>query len=54
MLLEAIEDWSVDVAHSILIGDKVSDIQAAEAAGIRGVRYSSGSVLELVRETVRR
>ncbi|WP_456433602.1 D-glycero-beta-D-manno-heptose 1,7-bisphosphate 7-phosphatase [Nitratifractor sp.] len=34
MLLEAIARFDIDPAASILIGDKASDIEAAEAAGI--------------------
>jgi D-glycero-D-manno-heptose 1,7-bisphosphate phosphatase len=34
MLLRAIEEFSVDPGSSVLIGDKLSDLQAAEAAGI--------------------
>lgn len=34
MLLRANKKHNIDFAHSIFIGDKISDIQAAEAAGI--------------------
>ena len=34
MLLKAQKEHGLDLAHSIFIGDKVSDMQAAEAAGI--------------------
>ena len=35
MLLQAINDFNIDVDCSILIGDKATDIQAAIAAGLR-------------------
>ncbi len=35
MLLEAIEELNIDVAESILVGDKISDIQAGIAAGVK-------------------
>lgn len=35
MLLNAIEDLEIDVETSILIGDKVSDLQAGIAAGVK-------------------
>jgi len=34
MLLSAIEELHIDVTNSILVGDKVSDIQAGIAAGV--------------------
>ncbi|WP_448211233.1 D-glycero-beta-D-manno-heptose 1,7-bisphosphate 7-phosphatase [Colwellia sp. MEBiC06753] len=34
MLVKAAKEHNIDLAHSAFIGDKVSDIQAAEAAGI--------------------
>ena len=35
MLLNAIEDLNIDVEASILVGDKVSDLQAGIAAGVK-------------------
>lgn len=35
MLFNAIEDLNIDVEKSILIGDKVSDLQAGIAAGVK-------------------
>jgi histidinol phosphatase-like enzyme len=32
--LQAAQDWNLDLESSILIGDKLSDIQAAERAGV--------------------
>ncbi|MDA8153969.1 MAG: HAD family hydrolase [Acidithiobacillus sp.] len=34
MLLSAIRDWDIDEGKSILIGDKISDIQAGNTAGV--------------------
>ncbi len=34
MLLSAIEELNIDVSNSILVGDKVSDIQAGIASGV--------------------
>jgi len=34
MLLSAIEELNIDISQSILVGDKVSDIQAGLAAGV--------------------
>jgi len=35
MLLAAQRDIGLDLAHSVLVGDKQSDIEAGEAAGVR-------------------
>ena len=35
MLLSAIEDLNIDVNSSILVGDKISDIQSGIAAGVK-------------------
>ncbi|TEW54555.1 D-glycero-beta-D-manno-heptose 1,7-bisphosphate 7-phosphatase [Psychromonas sp. RZ22] len=35
MLMNAIEDLNIDIESSILIGDKVSDLQAGIAAGVK-------------------
>lgn len=35
MILQAQKDLSIDLARSVLIGDKVSDIQAGNAAGVQ-------------------
>jgi D-glycero-D-manno-heptose 1,7-bisphosphate phosphatase len=37
MLLQAAEKYNLDLEHSIMIGDKVSDMQAAKNAGV-GIR----------------
>lgn len=34
MILQAQKDFSIDLSRSVLIGDKVSDIQAGTAAGV--------------------
>lgn len=46
MLLRLSEDWAIASETSFLIGDKPSDVQAAEAAGIPGVLFSGGNLLE--------
>ncbi|RYG21560.1 MAG: HAD family hydrolase [Chitinophagaceae bacterium] len=37
MLLEAIATYNIDPAVSIMIGDKPRDVEAANAAGVRGI-----------------
>ena len=41
MLLAAKEKWSIDMKASLMVGDKVGDMQAAQAAGV-GTRILVG------------
>ena len=52
MILQAAADWDVDLERSVLIGDKDSDMAAAEAAGVRAVRYLGGDVAAFVESVV--
>lgn len=55
LLLQALSEWQVDRENSFLVGDKDSDIMAAQAAGIKGHLYSaeSGSLLEFIQRLLR-
>jgi len=44
MVDQLIADHAVDRAHSFLIGDKESDLQAAERAGIAGYLFEGGDL----------
>ena len=48
LLLQAMEEWPVNKDQSLLIGDKPSDIEAAQAAGIKGYLFAGGNLLEFV------
>ena len=52
MILRAIREHDIDPAASWMFGDAASDIAAAEAAGVRGVHYAGGRLLECVRGAV--
>ncbi len=46
MLLKAMENFPTDASRSFLIGDKRTDIEAAQAAGIRGFLFKGGNLFE--------
>lgn len=45
MLTKAIEEWNVDVDGSFLVGDKPSDVQAAEAIGMRAYPFEEENLM---------
>lgn len=49
MLADLVAAWPVDMSRSLMIGDADSDMDAASAAGIKGVRYRGGSLLALLK-----
>lgn len=52
MILQAMKELHADPAASFLIGDKDSDIAAAEAAGIRGYLFNETNLLEFVQKII--
>jgi D,D-heptose 1,7-bisphosphate phosphatase len=53
MILRAMAEHDIDPAVSWMFGDAQRDVAAAENAGVRGVRYMGGSLLECVRDAVK-
>ncbi len=51
LILQAIDEWSVDVSRSILIGDKRRDIEAAQKAGIKGYLFTQGNLFDFILRT---
>jgi D-glycero-D-manno-heptose 1,7-bisphosphate phosphatase len=51
MLLQAAEDWNIDLSASYMIGDGENDMLAAQAAGVRGMKLGNGKyLLDAVKE----
>jgi len=42
MILEAVQDFNVDLSNSFMIGDRTSDIEAGRAAGCRTILVLTG------------
>jgi D-glycero-D-manno-heptose 1,7-bisphosphate phosphatase len=49
LLRRAIDDWQADEGGSVFIGDKKSDLLAAQAAGIQGALFTGGNLLDFLR-----
>lgn len=48
MIVQAFGEWEVDRERSFLVGDKTSDVEAAEAAGIRGMLFTGGNLNDFI------
>lgn len=53
MLLDLMARYPVDRANSLMVGDRDTDLAAAEAAGIRGLKYEGGNLDALLAPRLR-
>ena len=44
MLLQAIEEFPVDLPRSLMVGDKDHDVEAGRRAGVRGLKFTGGDL----------
>lgn len=54
MILDLIESWPVLRSGSFVIGDRATDIEAAEAAGLPGFLFEGGDLDEFVKQVLQR
>jgi D-glycero-D-manno-heptose 1,7-bisphosphate phosphatase len=52
MLLRAFADWPIDKSGSFLVGDKQTDVQAANRAGIPGYRFQGGNLNDFMQQVL--
>ena len=52
MITDLLERFPVDLSRSILIGDKPTDLQAAQTAGVQALLFSGGDLAQLVRSVL--
>lgn len=48
MILRGLSEWPIQASRSFLVGDRATDIAAAEAAGIKAALFEGGSLLDFV------
>lgn len=49
MLLDLIRAWQINPENAVLVGDQDTDLQAAEAAGVKAQKFTGGNLLDVVR-----
>ncbi|OIQ64427.1 hypothetical protein GALL_540210 [mine drainage metagenome] len=47
-------DWPVDVARSIMVGDKPGDMEAGQRAGVRGLKFEGGDLMAFLADELER
>lgn len=53
MLLQAFSEYELDKEQCFMIGDKDSDLEAAANAGIKGYKFTGGSLLDFVKNILK-
>jgi D-glycero-D-manno-heptose 1,7-bisphosphate phosphatase len=54
MILSLLRRFPIDPARTAMIGDKRTDVEAAEAAGVEGLLFEGGSLLATVQPLIAR
>lgn len=54
MVEDLMQAWSIDPARAFMVGDRDTDVGAAQAAGIKGIKIAPGHVLATVERELER
>ena len=52
MLFKAKQDYDIDLENSFLVGDGARDVECAEAAGVKGIRYRGDNLCQTLLECI--
>lgn len=52
LVLRAIDEHAIDPKRSVLIGDGDRDVECAQRAGVKGIKYEGGSLLDVVKQAL--
>lgn len=50
MILRAIDEWPIKLDKSFIVGDRKSDLEAAQAAGLSGFLFKGGNLYDFIKE----
>lgn len=53
MLLQCCAEYDIDKANSFMVGDSKRDVEAAEAAGIKGYLFKEENLLHFIKNVVK-
>jgi len=53
LIFQAMQEWPVEIANSLLIGDNKRDVAAAEAAGVKGFLFDGDNIYEATQKYIR-
>ena len=54
MLLRALDEWDIDPARCVMVGDKASDLEAARRAGIAAALFQGGNLDDFLKPLIPR